>query len=110
LPEILDNIIVSVATIFLLSGTGTKLDKYLSPYAIPLIIIGVLVLVLGKYIIRDLEASFIKRLLKNSVGLLLLLQGIQYWVNQNLVNYWFIYIFVGIILFQYHKEMSNVIG
>ena len=107
--SLLDGVLVSIATILVILGVETHFKQYLLAYSVPLIVVGLLILVLGKLIIKDFQTSFMKRFASNATGTILLVVGVEYFLEKHMASYWVMYIILGLVLFQWHKEISNLI-
>ena len=76
--QLLDNITVSISTILLLLGMENYFKEYLFDYAIWMVVFGLVILILGRKIIKDIDTSWAKKILATSVGLVLLITGLDY--------------------------------
>lgn len=106
MKEILDNVTVSVSTIMLLQGIKYYAGDMLISLALPMMLVGAVILVLGKRLIKDFEFSITKRILTNSAGLAILLTGTEYFLQNFIGKYAWIYIIIALIIFHYRNELT----
>ena len=107
---LIDNITVSLSTILLLLGMEQYFKQYLYEFALPMIMIGLLILLLGRRIVKDIDVSFSKRIITNSVGLMLLITGLDYFLEQQIHNYGWAYIVIALVIYHYHRDIGDALG
>lgn len=107
---LVDSITVSISTILLLLGIENYFKEFLYGYALWLVAFGMLILIFGRFVMKDFQSSIAKKLLANSVGVMLLITGLDYWLETHMASYGLLYIIIGIVLFNYHGYLSKTLG
>lgn len=106
--KLIDSITVSISTILLVLGIENFFQQWLYKYSIYMIVTGILILFLGRILIKDFQVSFLKKILTNSVGLMLLITGVDYFLEQYVAQYGILYLIVAGLLYQYYDKVSEV--
>lgn len=88
-------------------GMEVKFRTYLMDWSVALIISGILILFLGKKLIKNINSSILKKFLTQSFGIILLLTGVDYFLETYMTTYWLFYIIAGVIIFQYKDLIVN---
>lgn len=91
----------------LLLGVEKYAKSFLYEYSLLMVLSGVLILLFGRFILKDFDNSILKQILANSVGLTLLIVGIDYFLEQYMAKYGFAYLIFALILFQYRDKLTG---
>jgi len=105
--KLINDIIVSLSALLLVIGMERYFKQYLYEYAVYMIVIGFVVLFIVPYIMKDSGAKFLKRLFTNSLGLLLLVTGFDYFLDSHMEQYAMLYIFLALLLYQYRGALTG---
>jgi len=98
---------ISIATIMMTKGIESFIGDYLKAFAIPLIMVGTIILIFGPIILKDFHVNLAKRLISNSLAFLLLLTGLDYFLAQHMGKFGVGYIMLALIILNYSGKQQS---
>lgn len=106
-----DQVLVSTATICILMALHYLIGSFMGTQAIPyisiaMIIVGFVITFFGDKIL-DGNPSMLKSFLTKSVGLILLVGGINFLMEHYNELYWWVFLIIGVILYNTHHLISE---
>jgi len=105
-----DNLTISISTILLILGLENYIQQTLYSFSVPLVLIGVAILLFGPKIVKDFNNAKFKKIFTNSVGLMCIIIGLDYFLESNIGNFGWVYIIVALVIFNYHGNVNKLVG
>ena len=103
-----DDVTVSVSTIMLLLGVEQYAKEFLYSYSLLMMIVGLVLIVVGPFLLKDLNAKRAYLIIMSSAGLVLIVTGADYFLEQYAPLYAIGYIIFALLIFQYHDKLSDL--
>lgn len=83
--------------------------KYLSTYGVLMIIIGIIIITIGRKIAMSMNKPWLKIILSTGIGLTVMITGMSYFLDQYSSVYAWAYILIAILLFSYHNRVTDIV-
>jgi len=102
----INSILVAVATMLVFATFEKFTNSVALPISIGMLVVGLAIIFFGHHI---QGTSFLKKILKTSLGAVLFTSGAGVLIVQYVDSFWATYVVVGLLLFNFHDDLVEVL-
>jgi hypothetical protein len=108
--ELVNSVLLTIGYVLLFLGVAHKVTFVTEKSAIIIIVAGLVILYFREELAKRIPVKIASTIMVQTIGLILLFLGFENYMRSYLEQYWWIYIIIGALIFNYAAKISKSIS